>query len=255
MPVMSARFAINENRSKPRRTGIVTAFSADKAIVRFFHIGTLLAAAAVYGATLPPPGGRDVPLRLAFEPAGDTGAGAQFVARGRGFTALLGETGAVDIVAAGGETTVRMTLPGASPGRQPHVSDALPGKVNYVLGDDPQQWRTNVSTYGKVVYRDVYPGIDLVYYGSERELEYDFLVSPGASYERIGLAFDGGVDIRIEPTAAWFWQARAGRCGTRLRVPTRLCGVSAGGCARGMCRRRRAQWVSWWRTRIRPCRW
>ena len=57
----------------------------------------------------------------------------------------------------------------------------LPGKANYFLGDDPGKWHTNVPTYAGVRYRDIYPGIDLVYYGNQGgELEYDFVVSPGA---------------------------------------------------------------------------
>jgi hypothetical protein len=77
-------------------------------------------------------------------------------------------------------TTVRMKLIGANP--QPPVAglEELPGKVNYFIGNDPTKWRTNVPTYTKVKYEDVYPGVDLVYYGNQRQLEYDFVVAPGA---------------------------------------------------------------------------
>ena len=67
----------------------------------------------------------------------------------------------------------------------------LPGKVNYFLGNDPKNWRTNVPTYAEVRYRNVYPGIDLVYYGNQGgQLEYDFVVTPGADPSAILLAID-----------------------------------------------------------------
>src|SRR5712692_10132158 len=89
-------------------------------------------------------------------------------------------------------TVLRMKLLGASP--QPQVSglDELPGKSNYFLGNDPAHWVTNVTRYAKVRYQDVYPGVDLVYYGRERQLEYDFVVSPGGDPGAIKLAIRAG---------------------------------------------------------------
>jgi hypothetical protein len=75
--------------------------------------------------------------------------------------------------------------------------EALPGKSNYLIGNDPGQWRTNVANYAKVEYRDVYPGIDLVYYGNQRELEHDFIVAPGADLTAIKMAFDGAKKISL----------------------------------------------------------
>jgi len=70
----------------------------------------------------------------------------------------------------------------------------LPGKVNYFLGNDPKEWRTNVPTYDQVRYRNVYPGIDLVYYGNQGgELEYDFVVAPGADPGAIALDVGAGL--------------------------------------------------------------
>jgi Beta-propeller repeat len=84
-------------------------------------------------------------------------------------------------------TTVRMNLVGANP-KAPMVGlRELPGKVNYFVGNDPKKWRTNVSTYAKVRYKDVYPGIDLVYHGDQGQLEYDFVVAPGADPRAITL--------------------------------------------------------------------
>lgn len=68
----------------------------------------------------------------------------------------------------------------------------LPGKVNVYLGNDPKRWQENIPTFGKVRYADVYPGVDLVYYGSDGRLEYDFVVAPGGDPGNIRVAFEGG---------------------------------------------------------------
>jgi hypothetical protein len=91
-----------------------------------------------------------------------------------------------------------MSLVGAAP--KPLVSglDELPGKANYFVGNDPAKWRTNVPTYAKVHYRDVYPGIDLIYYGNQRQLEHDFVVAPGADPKKIMLGFKGAERLEID---------------------------------------------------------
>jgi hypothetical protein len=66
--------------------------------------------------------------------------------------------------------------------------EELPGKSNYFIGNDPTKWRTNVPNYAKVKYANVYPGVDLVYYGNQGQLEYDFVVQPGADPRSIQLA-------------------------------------------------------------------
>ncbi|MFQ5674234.1 MAG: hypothetical protein ACE5G9_14225 [Nitrospinales bacterium] len=86
---------------------------------------------------------------------------------------------------------VRMRLANANPSPAVSGVDQLPGKSNYFTGSDPKQWRTNVANYKKVRYEAVYPGIDLVYYGNQRQLEYDFIVAPGADPKAIELAFQG----------------------------------------------------------------
>jgi hypothetical protein len=68
----------------------------------------------------------------------------------------------------------------------------LPGRVNYFKGNDPSNWHTNVAAYARVKYENVYPGIDLVFYGSdEQQLEFDFVVGSGANPNAIKLAFEG----------------------------------------------------------------
>lgn len=87
-------------------------------------------------------------------------------------------------------SVLRMKLLGAN--AQPHIEgkEQLAGKSNYLIGSDKTKWRTNVRHFGKVLYSDVYPGIDMVYYGNHRQLEYDFIVAPGADPTCIRLGFD-----------------------------------------------------------------
>ena len=84
--------------------------------------------------------------------------------------------------------------------RVPVVSgvDQLPGKVSYFVGRDSSQWRTGLATYGKVKYEAVYPGIDMVYYGNQRQLEYDFIVAPGADPSVIAFGVTGAKKLTIE---------------------------------------------------------
>ena len=93
---------------------------------------------------------------------------------------------------------LRMRLVGSAPAPVVNGREELAGKANYFIGNDPAQWRTNVPTYAKVHYQDVYPGIDLVYYGDQRQLEYDFVVAPGADSKRIMLDFRGAEKIEID---------------------------------------------------------
>jgi uncharacterized protein (TIGR03437 family) len=93
---------------------------------------------------------------------------------------------------------VRMRLAKASHGGPaPTGEEQLPGTANYFIGNDPAKWHTGVPTYAKVRYRDVYPGVDLVYYGNQRQLEYDFAVAPGADPKPIRLEFAGAKALRV----------------------------------------------------------
>ncbi|HEY3132394.1 MAG TPA: SBBP repeat-containing protein [Acidobacteriota bacterium] len=77
----------------------------------------------------------------------------------------------------------------------------MPGKTNYLVGADPNKWRTDVPTYAKVKYEAVYPGVDLLFYGTARQLEYDFVIAPGADPESIRLEFQtpqAGSSLRID---------------------------------------------------------
>ena len=152
-------------------------------------------------------------LPLSFE-ANDGQADPQvkFLSRGRGYTLFLTSTETVLVLREGASarnvggglpaakrergkalsgTVLRMTFVKANPAPAVAGVGELPGKSNYFVGNDPKKWRVNVPTYAKVRYQDLYPGIDLVYYGNQRQLEYDFVVSPGADPKAITLAFDG----------------------------------------------------------------
>jgi hypothetical protein len=86
-----------------------------------------------------------------------------------------------------------MKLVGASPNPKIVGTDELPGKSNYFIGNDAKKWLTNVPNYAKVKYADVYSGVDLVYYGNQGKLEYDFVVSPGADPSQIVLDVGAGL--------------------------------------------------------------
>jgi len=88
-------------------------------------------------------------------------------------------------------SVIRMRLEGAN--SSPRVSGAspLPGKSNYFVGNDPSKWRYGIPQFARVEYRAVYPGVDLVYYGNQGQLEYDFRVAPNGDPNQIALRFDG----------------------------------------------------------------
>jgi hypothetical protein len=92
---------------------------------------------------------------------------------------------------------VRMELAGATHNSSVAGADPLPGKSNYLIGNDSSKWHTNVPTYGKVKYSGVYPGVDLVYYGNQQQLEYDFIVAPGASAKPVRLHFAGASQLKL----------------------------------------------------------
>jgi uncharacterized protein (TIGR03437 family) len=93
---------------------------------------------------------------------------------------------------------VRMRLAGAGRGRAAAAGEEqLPGTANYFVGNDPARWHSSVPTYAKVRYRDVYPGVDLVYYGNQRQLEFDFVVAPGVDPKPIRLQFAGTKGLRL----------------------------------------------------------
>ncbi|MBA3441432.1 MAG: SBBP repeat-containing protein [Pyrinomonadaceae bacterium] len=160
-------------------------------------------------------------LPLSFEANyGQTDSQVKFLARGPGYKLFLTSTEAVLALRKdeGGErkdevktsdssfiphpstlsTVVRMKLVGANSSPEVGGEDELPGKSNYFVGNDPEQWRTGIPTYAKVKYQAVYPGVDMIYYGNQRQLEYDFVVAPGADPQAIKLEFTGADKLAVD---------------------------------------------------------
>jgi hypothetical protein len=127
-------------------------------------------------------------ISLHFEPNPSEG----FVARTPRMNLYVTAEGTVMVL--NGKSIVRMKLPGAT-----EISglDKLPGISNYFLGNDPKKWRTNVPHFARVESKEVYPGIDVVYYGNGKQIEYDFTVAPGADPDQIRLAFEGPTSVKL----------------------------------------------------------
>ncbi len=113
---------------------------------------------------------------------------------------------------------IRMQLRGANPAAKPAGSDQLPGTANYILGNDPAKWHTAIPTFAKVKYSGVYNGIDLVYYGNQGQLEYDFIVAPHADPAPIRLHFAGAQSTRLNPDGSLAIQAKDGSVAFRKPV-------------------------------------
>jgi hypothetical protein len=135
---------------------------------------------------------------LAFEPnVGQAGSQVDFVARGSGY--VVGLAGGDAILALQDGTSsqaVRLQVMGKNAASPVTGEDLLQSKSNYLIGSQ-DEWRTNVANFGAVRYDNVYDGIDLRYYGNQRQLEYDFVVNPGANVGDIQLKFDGVKGLSI----------------------------------------------------------
>jgi len=167
-------------------------------------------------------------LPLTFEAnQGQSDAQVKFLSRGGGYTLFLTSTEAVLLLQkaspsrsnsqhAGSKigepvsrnrnrqddpnrsAVFRMKLVGANSAPQLTGVDESPGKANYFIGNDPKKWRTNVPTYAKVLYHAIYSGVDVAYYGNQRQLEYDFIVAPGTDPGAITLGFEGAENLSVD---------------------------------------------------------
>jgi hypothetical protein len=147
-------------------------------------------------------------LPLSFEPnAGQADTDVRFLARAPGMIVYFTDDGIAMSLhrrdrnagrnAPTARAMVKMKLAGARPPLEVRGLDAQPGVSHYFIGDDPKGWRTNVPHYGRVSLTSVYDGIDLVSYGNQRTLEYDFVVAPGADPNQVQLAFEGADSIEV----------------------------------------------------------
>ncbi len=150
-------------------------------------------------ATPPPISAHSLSLPLYFEPnQGQTDPQVKYLARGVGYGLFLTANETVlnlqrratkDQPATG--SVIRMHLEGASADARIQAAQPLPGKSSYFIGNDPAKWHRDIPQFGRVEYRSVYPGIDLVYYGNDHQIEYDFRLAPGADANQIALSFEG----------------------------------------------------------------
>ncbi len=156
-------------------------------------------------------------LPLAFEPnQGQTDARVRFLTRGGGMTAFFTDTETVMLLSRSErrdpkalprerqepdkveQAVVRMKLVRGRAASQVQGLEKLPGVSNYFIGNDPNKWRKDVPHYARIQYEGVYPGIDLVWYGNQRQLEYDFIVAPGADPKQIQVAYEGVESVGVE---------------------------------------------------------
>src|SRR5688572_29917490 len=161
-------------------------------------------------------------LPLYFEEnVGQSSKEVRFIARGAGYSFFIANTETVAVlrkqrparpakigvaekpVAKADQESpalIRMSLARAN--RNPGIQgrELMDGKSNYFIGNDASKWRTNVSHYAQVMLAEVYPGIDAVYYGNQRQLEYDFVVRPGADPRQIRMHFEGAERIEVDKT-------------------------------------------------------
>jgi Beta-propeller repeat len=144
-----------------------------------------------------------VSLPLVFEAnRGQADGGVDFIAQVRGYRAGIGASRVIlGLDRASGDAVV-MNLAGANQQARARGEEKLPGHSNYLIGSDPAKWITGVEQYAKVRYRDVYPGIDLLFHGSQNRLEQDFVVRPGASPKRIRLYFQGVQRVELTSDGA-----------------------------------------------------
>ncbi|HEX5269305.1 MAG TPA: SBBP repeat-containing protein, partial [Gemmataceae bacterium] len=147
-----------------------------------------------------------LPLRFEADGPGD------FVSRGSGYALFLAPGGAVlsltnpatpsrglfHPTGATDPTVLRMQLVGGNPSARPSALDPLSGVSNYYVGNNPALWRPGQGEYGRVQYQDVYRGVNVVYYGNQSRLEYDFVVSPGADPGAVRLSFQGADSVSLD---------------------------------------------------------
>jgi hypothetical protein len=203
-PAILAITPIRHKLSGSRTPALPVAPAADTAAAR----GALLAA---YGK-----------LPLTFEVnQGQSDARVKFLAHGAGYTVFLtgkeatlllnGQPGKTPLgpstglaVSAGSDSAkhpaagVRLALAGANPCPKAEALDLQPGESNYLIGNEPAKWRRNIPNFARVKYHGVYPGVDLVYYGHQGQLESDYVLAPGASPRSIGMRIEGTDTLQLD---------------------------------------------------------
>ena len=206
--------------------------------------GSALRGSAVHGSTqrsIQPSSAQAKPdvrailgqLPIIFEPnQGQADSRVKFLAQGAGYGLFLDASGATLSVqterASSSHTPsstergqreqqVRMKLVGANPAAATTGTDLLPGKSSYFIGNDPHKWQSGIPQFGGVRYASIYPGIDLIFYGNQGHLEYDFQVAPGADPAQAELQFEGAAKLKLSNGDLLLAGSADG--GLRLRAP------------------------------------
>jgi len=159
-------------------------------------------------------------LPLAFEVnQGQTDPKVKFLARGSGYGLFLTADEAVLRIqsSASNAFALSMSLDGANRNVAVVGANELPGKSNYFIGSDPKKWHRNVPQFARVRYQNVYPGIDVVYYGNQGRLEYDFEVAPEVDSKQVNLRFRGPDKLRIDGSGNLVLETGAGN--VELKAP------------------------------------
>ena len=139
-------------------------------------------------------------ISLGFEQnEGQVDQKVKFLARAHGYSVFLTGSETIMRFTTPKSALIRMKFLGQQPNARVEGVDALPGTTNYLLGSGASN-RTNIKSYKKVRYSEIYPGIDVEYHGNGRILEYDFVIKPGADPDRIRIAFSGGHGASIDPS-------------------------------------------------------
>ena len=181
--------------------------TAEAALLSDTHLSTISITPQGAGRTLPP--------TMQFEPnLGHTDAQVRFMAQGAGYTVFLTPSEAVLVLPtgtphshagalppsekAGGTQVLRLQVLGGNPTPHIHGVHKSPTTRHRLVGTDPTQWQTQIPVYTHVRYDAMYPGIDLLYYGNHHQLEYDFIVHPGADPTAIILGIEGATHAELE---------------------------------------------------------
>ena len=142
---------------------------------------------------------------LSFEEnVGQADGRVQFVSRGAGYELALAPTDLSILISSASDkifserSLLRIRFPGSDTKSTAQAVDPLPGRSHYYLGRDPNRWRTDIPHYRKVLYKSVYPDIDLLYYGNQGQLEFDFVLAPGADPTEISMRFDGASSLAVD---------------------------------------------------------
>jgi hypothetical protein len=149
---------------------------------------------------------------MSFEPnQGQSSAKVRFLSRGIGYTVFLCADETVLTLQEGkgamparagkthqSEAALRMQFVDANPKAELSALDEFIGKSNYFVGNNPEQWRTGIAQFRQIKYRNIYPAVDLLFYGNPQTLEYDFVVNPGGNPARIRVRLRGADQIRME---------------------------------------------------------